>query len=107
LEYYDFIEKTLRENPQTDGVFASSDLIAAQIIQVCAKLGIKIPEQLKIVGFDDVYIASLTAPRITTIHQPVKEMAEMAIELLIAANEGKIVPSRTILPVSLVKRETT
>lgn len=107
LEYYDFIENTLRENPLTDGLFASSDLIAAQVIQVCSKMGIQIPNQLKIVGFDDVYIASLTTPRITTIHQPIKEMAKMAVELMISANEGKIVPSRTMLPVSLVKRETT
>lgn len=107
LEYHDFIEKVLNENPKTDGVFASSDLIAAQIIQVCYKLGIPIPSQLKIVGFDDVYMASLTTPRITTIHQPIREMAQMAIEQLITAIEGKIVPNRTILPVTLIKRETT
>ncbi len=107
LEYYDFIEAALRETPMADGVFASSDLIAAQVLQVCAGMGIRVPDQLKIVGFDDVNIASLTTPRITTIHQPVKEMAQLAIESLIAAYEGKIVPSRTILPVTLVKRETT
>ncbi|HHV11533.1 MAG TPA: LacI family transcriptional regulator [Clostridiales bacterium] len=107
LEYHDYIEAALKENPKVDGVFASSDLIAAQVIQVCAKLGIRIPEQLKLIGFDDVFIATLTTPRITTIHQPVREMAKMAIELLISASEGKIVPSRTLLPVSLVKREST
>lgn len=107
LEYYDFIENTLRENPKTDGLFASSDLIAAQVIQVCAKLGIQIPNQMKLVGFDDVYIASLTTPKITTIHQPIQEMAQMAIEQMIAASEGKLVPNRTMLPVALVKRETT
>lgn len=107
LEYHDYIETELREHPQVDGVFASSDLIAAQVIQVCAKMGIVIPNQLKLVGFDDVYMASLTTPRITTIHQPIKEMAQMAIELVIAASEGKVVPSRTMLPVTLIKRETT
>ncbi|WOO39041.1 LacI family DNA-binding transcriptional regulator [Anaerocolumna sp. AGMB13020] len=107
LEYHDFIENILKENPDTDGIFASSDLIAAQVIQVCAKMKISIPDQLKIVGFDDVYLASLTTPRITTIHQPVREMAQMAIELVIAAGEGKLVPNRTMLPVSLIKRETT
>jgi LacI family transcriptional regulator, sucrose operon repressor len=107
LEYHEFIENVLREYPDTDGIFASSDLIAAQVIQVCAKLGIQVPGQMKIVGFDDVSIASLTTPRITTIRQPIKEMAQMAIELIISAGEGKMVPSRTILPISLIKRETT
>ncbi|MBQ6995800.1 MAG: LacI family DNA-binding transcriptional regulator [Lachnospiraceae bacterium] len=107
LEYHEILERLLQENSDTDGIFVSSDLIAAQLLQVCKKLNISVPEKLKIVGFDDVNIASLTTPPITTIHQPIKEMAKMAIELLISAGEGNIVSSRTILPVALVKRETT
>lgn len=107
LEYHDAIERVLRENPKTDGIFASSDLIAAQILQVCRKMQLEVPSRIKIVGFDDVNIASLTTPPITTIHQPIKEMAAMSVELFINAQEGKIVPRRTILPVSLVERETT
>ena len=61
-----------------DGIFASSDLIA-----------------------------SLTTPTISTIHQPIKEMAEATIDLLINAAEGKTVAKRTLLPVSLVEREST
>lgn len=107
LEYREILERVLKENPETDGIFASSDLIAAQLLQVCGKLGIAVPGQLKIVGFDDVNIASLTTPPITTIHQPIKEMAKAAVELLIHAAEGELVPSKTTLPVSLVVRETT
>lgn len=107
LEYHEVLENVLRDNPDTDGIFTSSDLIAAQLLQVCAKLGISVPDKLKIVGFDDVNIASFTTPPITTIHQPIKEMAKMAVELLISAGEGNIVPSRTTLPVTLVTRGTT
>ncbi len=107
LEYHEAIELVLRENPETDGIFASSDFIAAQILQVCYRMKIRVPEQIKIVGFDDVNIASLTTPQITTIHQPIKEMAKISVELLIDAQAGNIVPSRTMLPVSLVVRETT
>lgn len=107
LEYHEVLEKLLTENPDTDGIFASSDLIAAQLLQVCGKLQIAVPGKLRIVGFDDVNIASLTTPPITTIHQPIKEMAKMAVELLISAGEGNIVPSRTTLPVALVERGTT
>lgn len=107
LEYHELIEKAISENQEIDGVFASSDLIAAQVIQVCAKYGKKIPQDIKLVGFDDVSIASLTTPTITTIHQPTSEMAELAVDMLIAAAEGKTVASRSILPVTLIKREST
>ena len=107
LEYHDFLERLISENRNVDGIFASSDLIAAQILQVCGKLGISVPKDIKLIGFDDVNIASLTTPRITTIHQPIKEMAEMAVELLINAAEGKVVAKRSLLPVCVVKREST
>ena len=107
LDYREYIETVLQENPQTDGIFASSDVIAAQVIQVCAKKGISIPGQLKVIGFDDVNIASLTTPSITTIRQPIKEMAQMAVTLIAMANDNRMVPIRTALPVTLVKRETT
>lgn len=77
-----------------------------QILQVCWKIGIQVPQQLKLVGFDDVNIASLTTPPITTVHQPIKEMAEMAVELILQAKDGKLVPKRSTLPVTLVKRGT-
>lgn len=106
-EYHELIEEVLLQNPKVDGIFASSDLIAAQILQVCSKLNIKVPQQLKVIGFDDVLVSSITTPTITTIHQPIKEMAQMAISLLSDASKGKIVPSKTTLPVNLVKREST
>ena len=56
LEYHQILEKLLKENPDTDGIFASSDLIAAQLLQVCHNLNIDVPSQMKIVGFDDVNI---------------------------------------------------
>lgn len=88
-------------------MFASSDLIAAQFLQICHAMSIAVPDDIKVVGFDDSYIASVTTPQITTIHQPIKEMAQKAIECLVDSVEGKIVPTRTTLPVRLVVRGTT
>ncbi len=106
MSYVEWLENILRENPTADGLFAGSDVIAAQTLQVCRRLSIQVPKDLKIVGFDDVNIASLTTPQITTIHQPIKEMANVAIELLHDAAEGKSVVKKTVLPVELRKRET-
>lgn len=104
--YTDMVVKALKDYPETDGIFASSDVIAAQIIQVCDSLKIKIPEKMKLVGFDDAFPAILASPKLTTIHQPIKEMAELAIKIIKDSSEGKIVPKQTILPVTLVERET-
>lgn len=107
MKYAEMIESALREHPETDGMFLNSDVLAAQALQVCRKLHISVPNQMKIIGFDDVNIASLTTPQLTTIHQPVKEMAEIAVNLLHDSVSGKLVAKRTMLPVYLVERETT
>lgn len=107
MKYDAMIEAALSEHPETDGLFANSDVIAAQALQVCRRLGVPVPSKMKIVGFDDVNIATLTTPQLTTIHQPVREMAEIAVSLLHDAASGKMVPKRTVLPVYLVERETT
>ena len=85
----------------------NSDVIAAQTLQACGRLHIPVPERLKIIGFDDVFLSTLTTPQLTTIHQPAKEMAEIAVNLLHDSVSGKVVPKRTVLPVRLVERGTT
>ncbi len=107
MTYDEMLEDALKKYPDTDGVFASSDVIAAQTLQVCSKMYISVPEQMKIIGFDDVSIAQLTTPKLTTIHQPIKEMAESAVDLLLNAAEGKMVAKKTVLPVQLIERGTT
>lgn len=107
LDYHDMLQQAMELDDSIDGIFASSDLIAAQVLQVCAKIGKKVPQDIKLVGFDDVEISSLTVPQITTIHQPIKEMAQAAVELIIGAAEGKTVAKKTLLPVTLVRREST
>lgn len=106
LEYVDRIIEGLEAYPDTDGVFSSSDLIASQVLLSCHRTGRRVPEDVKVVGFDDCSLASITIPQITTIHQPVREMAEMAVQAIIKKNEGETVPTTAMLPVYLVKRES-
>jgi len=107
MDYRKFLYQTISEHPEVDGIFASSDLIAAQILQVCVRMGIAVPERLKVVGFDDAFVSRITTPTITTIHQPIKEIAKTAVSLLQAAVSGEIVARRTLLPVTLVRRDST
>ena len=96
----------MKKNEGIDGLFCGSDVIAAEAIQAAVELGISIPDRLKIIGYDDTLLSELTMPKITTIHQPVKEMAEMCIDLIDKKNNGDFVPARTIFHVSLVSRGT-
>ncbi|PQP80179.1 LacI family transcriptional regulator [Paenibacillus sp. PCH8] len=101
------IVQFLAEHPDIDGIFASSDVIAAEVIQACRQSGKQIPEDIKVIGYDDVKIASLVTPRLSTIRQPIREMGERIIDLIVKQMDGEEVPKINILPVMLVEREST
>jgi LacI family sucrose operon transcriptional repressor len=101
------LQDILKKETDCDGIFTTSDINAAFIIGIAAKLGKRIPQDIKVLGFDDNIIASLLNPRLSTIHQPKDAISRYAVEYLIAMIEGKDVPTQTILPVQLVKRDST
>jgi len=107
MEYVDFLEEIFALHPDIDGVFASNDIIASQVLQVCANFHYDVPGKIKIVGFDDIPLASWTIPMLTTIKQPIKEMAEVAVKILIEAKGGKIIPKDIKMAVKLIERGTT
>ena len=106
MEYMEFLEEIFALHSDIDGVFTSNDIIAAQVLQLCARSHIAVPEQLKIVGFDDIPLARWTVPMLTTIKQPIPEMAEMAVRALIDAQDGKSVPKEIRMAVKLIERES-
>ncbi len=107
MEYQENIKQTLQKYPEIDGIFASSDVIGAQSIQACSALGKRVPEDVQIVGFDDVNIATLVNPMLTTIRQPIKEMAQLAVDAILKNRGGGVMPAKVVLPVSLMRRGTT
>jgi LacI family transcriptional regulator, sucrose operon repressor len=102
--YEEIITGLFREHSDIDGVFASGDLIAAHTIQVLRKMEIRVPEDVRIVGYDDIMLASLITPQITTIKQPIEEIAQKLVEITINKINGTEIMMGTILPVSLVER---
>jgi LacI family transcriptional regulator len=88
-------------------VFATADILAAGIISGLMEEGKSVPEDVSIVGFDDLYISSLTAPRLTTIHQDPQEKGKVAVETLVSVIEGSSIENNNIvLPVSIVERNS-
>lgn len=106
MGYDSVIQSLLCDYPEIDGVFASNDVIAAQIIQRCYEKGIEIPEKLKVIGYDDIDLCRLTTPQITTIRQPYDELCHKVIEHLFTLIEDKVNPGNAVIPVTLVERDT-
>lgn len=85
-------------------VFCASDYYAFECAQFCRTKGLQIPEDISIVGFDNLLFSELFWPPLTTVHQNIDRKAECAVESLIAMLEHKKVKRQQIIPVSLVER---
>ena len=78
----------LRQNPRPTAIFCANDDMAAGVIRVAAHMGIRIPEDLSIAGCDDIALAKIIFPSLTTIRQPLRAMAEAASLALIDGARG-------------------
>lgn len=88
-------------------IFAANDEMAAGIIDAAIEKGVSVPEQLRVVGFDDTRIAQMTRPRLTTVHVPMSSMGASAIELLCQRLvEGERPHTKLTLQSELVVRES-
>lgn len=106
-QYERIIYELLRQHPDIDGVFASSDIIAAFVIQICRRLGKAVPQDVRIVGYDDVNAASWIFPSISTVRQPIEAMSRLAMEIIQKQMDETEFDYRNILPVELIEREST
>jgi LacI family transcriptional regulator len=93
-------------NPPT-AIFAANDDSAAGVMAGLAQLGLKVPDDVTVAGFDDSWIAMSVWPYLTTIHQPIAEMAEEVAEMLIDRNGAKIENQSKLLDFHLVVRGST
>ncbi len=93
-------------------IFAANDEMAAGVISVAHMSGLSIPEQLSVVGFDDGHVAVTVSPHLTTVRQPIQEMASLAIELLTSKNSAGNAGNsnrdfRHVLDFEVVERNST
>ena len=83
--------------------------MAAGVIAAAHKSGISVPDELSIAGFDDSVIATVVWPQLTTVRQPIKEMAAAAVNMVIKQCRGQTKDELTArkLPIELIMREST
>jgi LacI family transcriptional regulator len=89
-------------------LMCGNDITAVGVMKAARKLRIKIPQQLSIVGYDDIELARHLSPSLTTISQPTETMAAMAVEILLARMKNTAGDARrqVVLPPALVVRES-
>jgi DNA-binding LacI/PurR family transcriptional regulator len=101
-EYVDFLAK----NDFPDAIVCASDLLAAGVIKWLAKKGVRIPKDVAVTGFDNIEIAAIFNPGITTIEQPRKSMGREAARLLINKIEGHEIARKVTFQTKIILRES-
>ncbi|WP_181789470.1 LacI family DNA-binding transcriptional regulator [Streptomyces phytophilus] len=102
------MRRLLADHPGLDGVFVASDLMALGVVPVLLRAGRRVPEDVGVVGFDDSEAAEASEPALTTVRQPVEDMAcEMARLLLRQIREPGAAPPSVVFRPTLVVRESS
>jgi LacI family transcriptional regulator len=103
----DLARAVLRSDDRPTAIFAASDTQAFGVMLAARELGLQVPGQLSIVGFDDIETAAHVG--LTTVRQPLQESGRQAAALLLAdlADPGSVPPERHVLPLELVSRHTS
>ena len=100
------MQQLLATPPRPTAIFACSDYIAVGVLQAARQGGLAVPDDISLVGFDDMPFAELVDPPLTTVRQPVAEMGRLAFEQLLAVLNDAAAPTLTRLPVELVVRRS-
>ncbi|MEC3885730.1 LacI family DNA-binding transcriptional regulator [Halobacillus litoralis] len=101
-------EELFDKFPDTDGIIASNDIVGIAIVHEALERGKRIPEDVQIIGYDDIPQSRLSYPTLSTIRQPAYEMGREAAKLLIRTIKKEPGVEQTIqMPVELVERKTT
>jgi DNA-binding LacI/PurR family transcriptional regulator len=94
--------------PNLDAVFVASDVMATGALYALRRAGRRVPEDVAVIGFDDLLLATQTRPKLTTMRQPIEEYGAMAARILLDSLDGGEAPAggATLLPTRLIVRES-
>jgi DNA-binding LacI/PurR family transcriptional regulator len=98
--------RLLDQSPDLDAVFCASDLTALGALQTLTAKGRRVPDDVAIIGFDDVPDSAIANPPLTTIRQPIRELGRTMAQVLLDRISGRSPQPTTVLPVELVRRDS-
>ncbi|WCN81065.1 LacI family DNA-binding transcriptional regulator [Micromonospora sp. LH3U1] len=96
----------LTEHPDLDAVFAASDLMAHAAMRTLREAGRRVPEDVAVVGFDDIETAAYTEPPLTTVRQPIVEIGRRMTRQLLRLAAGETIEQAVMLPTELILRDS-
>jgi LacI family transcriptional regulator len=105
---YEMTKKLLAENRDVTAIVAGNDLIALGAMRAATESGVSIPDDLSVIGFDNIEVCDLIHPPLTTIHQPKYEIGQAAVEVLLNSNKagGTRVSEHRLFGVTLIQRQS-
>lgn len=101
------VRELLRVRPRPTAILCGNDVLAIGALAECQAAGLAVPREISVTGFDDLEIAAVVTPPLTTVHFPTAELGSSAARNLLARLAGKPFEMRTELPVELVVRAST
>lgn len=103
---YDTGKRFFEAKPDTTAVFAMSDTIAMGVIRALKDMGRRVPEDVSVVGYDGIDMGNYFIPRLTTVEQPVDEIARESVAMLMDMLENSAQPRHIVVNAKLVRRES-
>ena len=103
---YDTARGFFAMKPDTTAVFAMSDTVAMGVIRALADVGRRVPQDVSVVGYDGIEMGKYFLPRLTTVEQPINDIARESVAMLMGMLEKGEEPRHVVVPASLIERES-
>jgi LacI family transcriptional regulator len=97
----------LKRHPDVTAIFAGNDKMAVGALHLLSRMGIDVPRDMSVVGFDDLQHSAFVVPSLTTVHLPLYQVGSLACERLIEKIRGRVEPVAEVLSTHLVVRDST
>ena len=98
--------RLLDQRPGLDAVFVASDIMATGALHALRRAGRRVPDDVAVIGFDDLPLAQHTTPPLTTVRQPIEEVGTAAAHRLLLVLDGEGEDQDPLLPTTLIARES-
>jgi LacI family transcriptional regulator len=105
---YELTQQLLKEHPEVTALFTGNDIMAFGAVRAIHESGRRIPQDISLIGFDNVELASAVNPPLTTVHQPKYEIGQTAVKILLdrAGKQSTRAPEFRVLDVQLIERQS-
>ncbi len=104
---YESMSKALAQSKHASAYFCVNDITAIGVMRAIHEKGLKVPQDISLVGFDDIELCGYISPKLSTIHTHKKAMGTMSVRMLIDQIQNNTIPVRTYMPFQLIDRESS